>query len=138
MIRSSRIDAVAPPEGLCPSVLVVDANEECARSLGELLEYCGYSVSVAIDGQMALAMGEIPPDILITELTLPDLDGYELVRRVRARASAKPILVVVVSVRQLEESQASPMPIDFHYLKPADPKVILTTLARFARALALA
>ena len=89
LMRSSRADAVAPPEGISPSVLVIDSNEDCARSLAELLDFCGYSVSVAIDGRMALALADPPPDIIITELSLPDMDGYELVDRLRERGGAK-------------------------------------------------
>jgi two-component system OmpR family response regulator len=136
MIRSSRVDAVAPPEGISPSVLVVDTNEECARSLAELLEFCGYSVSVAIDGQMALALAEPQPDILITELSLPDLDGYELVRRMRELAGTKPLLVIAVTVWQPDDAPTASGKIDLWYLKPADPKVLLPALARFTRSLA--
>jgi CheY-like chemotaxis protein len=136
IFRTSRIEAVAPPEGLSPSVLVVDTNEDCARSLAELLEFCGYSVSVAIDGRMALALADPPPDIIITELALPDLDGCELVRRMRERAGMKPLLVIAVTVRPPDETRTASGTIDHRFLKPADPKVLLPALARFTRTLA--
>lgn len=133
VVRSSRAAAVAPPEGISPTVLVVDSNEECARSLAELLEYCGYSVSVAIDGRMARALADPPPDIIITELLLPDVDGYELVRELREQAGSKRQLIIAVTVRQREGKQQAPP--DLHYLKPADPRVLLPALARFSRTL---
>ena len=136
VIQSSRVNAVAPPAGISPSVLVIDSNEDCARSLAELLQFCGYSVSVAIDGRMALALAGPPPDIIITELFLPDLDGYELVRELRERAGSKRQLVIAVTARQRETKQKVAIRPDLHYLKPADPRVLLPALARFSRTLA--
>ena len=136
VIQSSRTDAVVPPVGISPAVLVVDPNEDCARSLAELLECCGYSVSAAIDGRMALALADPPPDIIITELILPDLDGYELVRTLRERAGTKRQLIIAVTARQREEKQKGAVRPDLYYLKPADPRVLLPALARFSRGLA--
>jgi CheY-like chemotaxis protein len=135
VVRSSCAAAVVPPEGLSPSVLVVDTDDECGRSLAELLDFCGYSVSVAGGGQTALALADPPPDILITELSLPDLDGYELVNRIRERAGEKPLLVIAITLRQLEEGSTAPVRVDLHFRRPADPRVLLPALARFAHTL---
>jgi CheY-like chemotaxis protein len=62
------------------------------------------------------------------------MDGYELVDRLRERGRAKHQLVIAVTVRQRDGSR--PTSIDQLYLKPADPRVLLPTLARFARTLA--
>jgi CheY-like chemotaxis protein len=135
VLPTSRVAAVAPPDGVSPSVLVVDTNEDCARSLAELLEFCGYTVSVAIDGQMALALSDPPPDIIITELAIPDIDGFELIRQLRARAGTKSQFVIAVTTRQRADNRGAPVKIDHLFLKPADPKVLLPALARFARSL---
>jgi CheY-like chemotaxis protein len=135
VLPTSRLAAVAPPDGVSPSVLVVDANEDCARSLAELLEFCGYTVSVAIDGRTALALAEPPPDIIITDLVIPDLDGFELIRQLRSRAGAKAQFVIAVTARQRADNRGAPVKIDLLFLKPADPKVLLPALARFARLL---
>jgi DNA-binding response OmpR family regulator len=135
VLKTSRAAAVAPPDGVSPSVLVVDTNEDCARSLAELLEFCGYTVSVAIDGRMALALADPLPDIIITELALPDLDGFELIRQLRARAGNKTQFVIAVSSRQCADNRGTPVKIDLNYVKPADPKVLMPALARFARSL---
>ena len=134
VIRSSRTDAVVPPVGISPAVLVVDPNEDCARSLADLLECCGYSVTAAIDGRMALALADPPPDIIITELRLPDLDGYELIGKLRERAGKKNQLIIAVTTREGEEKVA--VRPDIHYRKPVDPRVLLPALARFSRTLA--
>lgn len=136
VIRSSRTDAVVPPVGISPAVLVVDPNEDCARSLADLLECCGYSVSAAIDGRMALALADPPPDIIITELLLPYLDGYELIGALRERAGTKHQLIIAVTALEREEKQKVAVRPDLHYRKPADPRVLLPALARFSRGLA--
>jgi len=133
VLSSSRTEAVVPPDGVSPSVLVIDSNEDCALSLAELLECCGYSVSVAIDGRMARALADPPPDIIITELRLPDVDGYELVQELRDRAGSKRQLIIAVTARQRDGKQKAPA--DLHFVKPADPRVLLPALARFARTL---
>ena len=129
----SRAEAVVLPDGISPSVLVIDSNVECARSLAELLECCGYTARVAIDGRMAVALADPPPDIIVIELAIPDIDGFELVRRLRALAAAKKQLVIAVTVLSCEDDV--PAKIDLHFLKPAEPRLLLSALARFARTL---
>jgi DNA-binding response OmpR family regulator len=135
VIRSCRSDEVVLPNGICPTVLVIDANVECAQSLADLLEYCGYSVLVAIDGRMALALASPPPDIVIVEIALPDVDGYELLEQLRERAGSNRQLVIAVTVRPRDEQVDLQGMLDLHFLKPADPRVLLPALAGFARTL---
>ena len=134
-VRSSRAAELTAPDGVSLSVMVIDYHLESASSLAELLEFCGYMVAIASSGQEALQLADPLPNIVITELRLPDIDGYELVRRLRERAAAKPLLIVAVSCRQRDEDnlRSTELGVDLHYPKPADPEELLVALARFAR-----
>ena len=87
------------PAGVSASVLVLDSHEDSARSLADLLEFCGYQVVVASSGAEALSLAS-PFDVVITELRLPDMDGYDLVRQMRERAGKRPQLIVAVTDRK--------------------------------------
>lgn len=122
----------ARPEGASLPILVVEDHEDCAASLAELLEFCGYSVRVAPTARDALA-GPTPA-IVVTELRLPDMDGYDLVRRLRERAGDRPMLVVAVSSRQRDDDRrpGAGAGVDLHLPKPADPRELLAALTRFS------
>ncbi|WP_182378759.1 response regulator [Nocardioides sp. WS12] len=75
-------------------IMVVDDEPQIVRALAINLRARGYEVTTAADGAEALAVAELaPPDIVILDLGLPDLDGVDLIARLRAR-SAVPILVL--------------------------------------------
>jgi len=68
------------------TVLVVDDDRDCTSALAELLRSESFSVQCASDGEQALAQieGELP-DVVLTDIRMPGMDGYELLRRVRER-----------------------------------------------------
>lgn len=136
--RANRAVDVTAPVGVPSSVLVVENNEDCASSLADLLEFCGYRVAVATSGREALRLADPPPDVVITELRLSDVDGYDLVRQLRERAGAKPQLVIAVTSRQREEDCGrAAAGVDLHFSKPADPRQLLAAVACFFRTLTL-
>lgn len=85
------------------NILVVDDETQITRVLRTTLSSQGYSVRTAPDGDEALeVMREWPPDVVITDLAMPNLSGLELCRRIRS-SSAVPI--IVLSVRGEEETK---------------------------------
>jgi PAS domain S-box-containing protein len=78
---------LAPAEELDTSsrrILVVDDNEDAAEALAALLEALGHRVRVAYDGPSALRMAaDSPPDIMLVDIGLPEMNGYDVVRRLR-------------------------------------------------------
>ena len=68
-----------------PRILLVDDNEASQRGLARFLEAEGYAVTLAFDGTSALEALEAgpPPDFVLTDLRLPDLDGREVARPAR-------------------------------------------------------
>src|SRR4051812_17536182 len=78
-------DEPPPPRPRGRRVLLVEDNEEAARGLARLLEVQGFVVTTVFNGQSALealASGE-PPDFVLTDLQLPDLDGLEVALHAR-------------------------------------------------------
>jgi len=90
-------------------VLIVDDEPDIANILGELLGEEGLDVRVVHDGRQALAaMAEQPPDLLITDLMMPRMDGHALIRELRGNATFRHIPIVVMSAGSLDKSLLAP------------------------------
>lgn len=82
-----------------PTILVIEDNADIARYMGAILED-RYRVLFALDGKEGLAKAEeYMPDLILTDLMMPEMDGYELCRVVRASAILNHIPVIVVTAR---------------------------------------
>src|ERR671917_2009704 len=78
------------------NVLLVEDNEDKRQLLKVALEMAGYNVVVACDGVEGLqAVESHQPDLIVTDVTMPRMDGYEMVRRVRANPSTRFIPVII-------------------------------------------
>ena len=99
--------------------LVVDDEPAIRRFLRTSLTAHGYQVSEAADGQAAL--GEVrrnPPDILVLDLGLPDVDGFEVIRRLREGGSTVPIIVLSSRADETGKVQALDLGADDYVTKP--------------------
>ena len=68
-----------------PKILIVEDNEENRDVLARRLERSGYSVLVAVDGQAGITMAQDEhPDVILMDLNLPDVDGWEATKRIKA------------------------------------------------------
>jgi len=115
-----------------PSVLVVDDHPDAGDSTAELLRLHGYEARVARCGADALALAEsFPPGVVILDLGLPDLDGFELARRLVAALACRPLLVALTGYNHFEE-QARQAGFDHHFLKPVDPAVLARIIGAWA------
>jgi DNA-binding NarL/FixJ family response regulator len=82
------------------TILVVDDDLGTRLSISDYLELSGYSVITAIDGQEALAMiQEYHPDLMVTDIVMPRINGYELVRRVRQIPEFRLLPVILLTAR---------------------------------------
>ena len=90
-------EPAAAPAGP-PSLLIVDDDPASRRSLGRLLQRLGYGVVVAEDGRVALEIAaERPLDLVLTDISMPEMDGFELLRRLKGDERTREIPVIVVS-----------------------------------------
>jgi CheY-like chemotaxis protein len=116
-------------------ILVVDDNRDAAESLGMLLEHAGCRVKLAFDGQQALeAFASFPADIVLLDIGMPGMNGYEVARRMRAGPRGRDLLLVALTGWGQEEDKrrARDAGFDEHIRKPVDPE-LLSALIRAAR-----
>jgi signal transduction histidine kinase/ActR/RegA family two-component response regulator len=114
-------------------VLVVDDNADAAQMLAALLEVQGHAVSVEYDGRGALARARNEhPDVLLLDIGLPDMDGYELARRLRAQPeNAAATLVALSGYGQSQDrEEARHAGFDHYLVKPADLNEVNEVLAQ--------
>ena len=113
--------SVAPPKAL--KVLVVDDNIDAAQMLGLLVETLGHHATIEHSASAALARAASdPPDVCLLDIGLPEVDGYELARRLRAQAVGRcPYLVAVTGYGQAQDRERTQQAGFAHHLvKPAD------------------
>jgi PAS domain S-box-containing protein len=113
-------------------VLVVDDNADAAQSLALLLELDGHQVRVALDGPRALEAAQAEePEVVLLDIGLPQMDGYEVARRLRARRGAGPaVLVALTGYGQEDDRRRSrEAGFDYHLVKPVEPGALRELLA---------
>jgi len=103
-------------------VLVVDDNTDSADSLATLLQLDGHATACAYDGEEALAeVASFAPDVVLLDIGLPRLDGYEVGRRIRASAGRQPTLIALTGYgQQTALDTTREIGFDHHLLKPVD------------------
>jgi CheY-like chemotaxis protein/two-component sensor histidine kinase len=115
----------ADPErtGTGQRVLIVDDNSDAAATLAMLLQMEGHRVVIAADGQSALdAFASSDPQVVLLDIGLPDLDGYEVARRMRASTAGKKVLLLAVTGwgQVGDKQRAVAAGFDDHLTKPVD------------------
>jgi PAS domain S-box-containing protein len=118
-------------------VMVVDDNVDAAQMLAALLEVQGHAVCVEYDARGALERARLErPDVLLLDIGLPDMDGYELARRLRGQPeSAGATLVALTGYGQSQDrKEAEQAGFDHYLVKPADMAQVNEVLAGAARA----
>jgi CheY-like chemotaxis protein len=104
-------------------VLVVDDNEDAANSLAMILSLDGHEVRSAYSGPQALEQVEsFDPDIVLLDIGLPVMDGYEVARRIRERPNAAAIRIIALTgySRDSDKERALEAGFDDHVVKPVE------------------
>ena len=112
--------AAASARGPAYGVLVIEDNRDARETLRALLEYEGHRVEVTGDGPTGLARDEATrPDVVLIDIGLPGLNGYEVATRIRARRAAEPLLVAITGYGSVEDRRRSlEAGFDAHLTKP--------------------
>jgi CheY-like chemotaxis protein len=139
---SVRLPAVLPPAQrqaavsplvLAPrKVLIVEDNDDARHMLHEALAFSGHDVREARDGASGLALAaEAHPDIALIDIGLPDLDGYEVARRLRAAPGGRRMgLIAITGYGQAEDQRrAYEAGFDAHLTKPVAPERLKQVMA---------
>lgn len=122
--------------GSARRVLVVDDNEDAALGLSRLLEYSGHVVRQAYTGPAALeTAAEFRPEAVLLDIGLPDLDGYEVARRLRADTALEDVLLIALSgyCQDEDRRRSREAGFDHHVAKPVAHSDILRLLEDTAR-----
>ncbi|MFO0804802.1 MAG: CHASE3 domain-containing protein [Gemmataceae bacterium] len=126
-----------PPAGASTSfrTLVVDDNRDSAESLGRLLELWGHDVHVAHDGTAAVeAAGNLRPEVVLLDLGLPGMNGYDVCRRIRGMEGGDRVLIIAQTGWGQTEDRRLTHEAGFnhHLVKPVNAKVLNALLATWA------
>jgi two-component system KDP operon response regulator KdpE len=117
-------------------ILLVDDEVSIQRAVGPLLRSRGFEVEVANSGQAALLAAEAsPPDLIVLDLGLPDIDGTEVCRRIRQR-SAVPIIVLSARGAESDKVDALELGADDYVTKPFGPDELVARIRVALRRLA--
>ncbi len=104
-------------------VLVVEDNPDTAVSQATILRLTGHTVDIASDGPAALVAAEArPPDVVLLDIGLPMMDGWEVAKRLRKMSlPIRPTIIAVTGYgREDERRRSYEAGIDFHLVKPVD------------------
>jgi CheY-like chemotaxis protein len=113
-------------------ILIVDDNRDSADSLAMLLRIMGNDTRTAYDGQQGVdAAEEFRPDVMLLDIGLPKLNGYEACRRIRETAWGKSVVLIAVTGWGQEEDRrrSHEAGFDHHMVKPVDPQTLMKLLA---------
>ena len=141
MVRLPSIDP--PAERAAPSargaarskgreILIVEDNADARETLQMLLEMMGHKVHVASDGETGVAAAErYKPEIMLVDIGLPRMDGYEVARRIRSVNGwpSRPLLIAVTGYGQDSDRQrAVAAGFDLHMAKPIEPNQLMEVI----------
>jgi CheY-like chemotaxis protein len=131
----SRAALDAPSTSSSLSILIVDDNKDGAQSLAILLQLSGHETYTANDGLTALEAAErLRPDVLLLDIGLPGLNGYEVCRRIRQQPWSKNLVLVALTGWGKEEDRrkSAEAGFDSHLVKPVDHAVLAGLLSSIA------
>jgi len=113
-------------------VLLVDDNADAVRTLAEILHSDGHETRYATSGARALELAaELKPDVVLLDIGMPGMDGYELARRLRAMANSASMRLIAVTGwgRDADRERSREAGFDLHLVKPVDPAELARALA---------
>lgn len=133
--HGSRMKEAIEPTGSSLRILVVDDNKDSAESLAILLRASGHDVRTAHDGATAVKTAiDFRPNVVLLDIGLPRMDGYEVARKMRQQSVLKNVVLVALTGygQESDRKRSQEAGFDHHLLKPADYETVLQILATVA------
>ena len=115
-------------------ILVIEDQEDNRRIMRDLLTNAGYEIIEAITGEEAVTAAEThQPVLILMDIQLPDFDGYEAMRRIKANPDLRPIPIIAVTSYALsgDDVKAFEAGCDAYVSKPFSPRALLTKIREF-------
>ena len=115
-------------------IVVIEDDRAILRGLKDNLEYESYEVLTATDGEQGyLLILEHPPDLIVLDLMMPKMDGYELCRKVRSEGVATPILMLTARGEEMDRVHGLDMGADDYVTKPFSVPELLARIRAILR-----
>ena len=124
---------MGPAVNEAPLILIAEDDADNREGYAEYLSYLGYRVAQAADGESALdAARRLRPDVLLLDLALPVLDGWEVARQVKAHARTRRTVVIALSacVFPADVRRATDSGCDLFLDKPCYPQIVADEIRR--------
>ena len=115
-------------------VLLVEDNEDNRIVFATVLRYCGYEVVEATDGGEGLRLArDLIPDIVLMDISIPVMDGWEVTRRIKRDERTARIPVIAVTAHSLREDRqrAAEIGFDSFIAKPCKPMEVVSEVSKF-------
>lgn len=122
-----------PPAVQPPLILIVDDYEDAREMYAEYLEFAGFRVAKAVNGHEAIEKAfELRPALILMDLSLPGMDGWEATRRIKADARTKSIVVIALTGHALtgHSDEAHDAGCDAFVTKPCLPEALLLEIKK--------
>lgn len=117
-----------------PRILVVEDSLDLAEGIAENLRYEGYDVRIAGDGRTGVAIArEWPADLVILDLMLPELDGYEVLRTLRADGGHVPVIILSARAEEADKIRGFRLDADQYVTKPFGVLELMERVASLLR-----
>jgi len=119
-----------------PKILIVEDDEDNLETLSAFLEFYKYRIVKAMDGETALMMiSAEQPDVILLDLMIPKVDGWEVARRVRSNPANKKIVIIAFSAMALphEIEKALDAGCDAFLAKPMSPDYLVEEMNKIIK-----
>jgi CheY-like chemotaxis protein len=133
VVTAPSAEALPPPGTVPPRalrVLIIEDNADTRETLRRVLELDGHEVQEAADGVQGVEIAVAShPEVVMVDIALPRLDGYQVARRIRAALGTSPLLIAVTGYGQAEDRRLSrDAGFDVHLVKPVAPEQLAAAL----------
>lgn len=116
-----------------PKILIVEDEPDNMETLSAYLEFKNYDIAKAVDGEEALKkVKKEKPDVVVLDLSIPKIDGWEVAKRIRNDQTTKDIIIIAFSAMALphEMEKALSNGCDAFLPKPMSPDVLITEIEK--------
>ncbi len=116
------------------TILVIEDDEDSQRIMRDLLTSAGYEVIEAVTGQEGVTAAEtLSPELILMDIQLPDFDGYEATRRIKANPTLRGIPIIAVTSYALsgDDVKAFEAGCDAYVTKPFSPRALLAKIREY-------
>jgi two-component system CheB/CheR fusion protein len=100
-------------------VLLIDDDEDTLVTMAKLLDFAGHETRVAVNGEDAFhLMTDFRPETVLLDLWLPNMDGFEVARRLRELSADDPLRIIAITGAKIDWAKDQGSGIDYHLRKP--------------------